>query len=293
MKGKHVWVAFVLLFSAVVCHAETVSTPDGALIFYETKGQGKPILFVHGWTGTGKFWQKQVEGLSKDFQVIVVDLRAHGNSSKALQGHSIPQYAKDVRLVMDTLKLSDVTLVGWSLAGPVVLEYWKQYGADKVRALGLVDMTPFPFSPAGWNAHGMKNYNYDRMNAFFTAFQDSRDDTAEKFINNMFKTGVATKEDVDWILTETLKTPTPVAVAIYSDYLMRDYTDVLKTIRVPTLVCAGDSNIFKKGIEMGRYVGSQIPGATFVPFENGGHMLFYENAEKFNRDLSVFVKAIR
>ena len=63
------------------------------------------------------------------------------NSSKTLDGHTIPQYAKDVRAVIDALKLKDVTLVGWSLAGPVVLEYWKQFGADKVKA-EMVSLQP-------------------------------------------------------------------------------------------------------------------------------------------------------
>jgi len=284
-------VSLLFLGTAALGMAATVETPDGAFIYYETKGTGSPIVFVHGWTMSGKLWQKQFEKLSKDHQVVVIDLRAHGNSSKTLSGHSIPQYAKDVRAVIDALKLKDATLAGWSLAGPVVLEYWKQFGADKVKALGLVDMTPFPFSPAEWNAQGLKNYNYDRMNAFFIALNEKRRDVAAGFINNMFKNAQAPKEDMEWIMTEHLKVPVSVATAIYSDYLTRDYTGVLKTITVPTIVFAGDSNIFKKGIEMGKFIASQIPKAKFAGSEKGGHVLFYEDPDWFNNELETFVKA--
>ncbi len=290
MKTKGLITAFLVVFSVVVCHAATIQAPDGAILYYEVKGEGPPILFLHGWTMSGKFWQKQVDKLSKDFMVIVMDLRAHGNSSKVLHGHTMPQYAKDVRTLIETLGLRDVTLVGWSLAGPVVLEYWQQFGPDKLRGLGLVDITPFPFSPAEWNTHGMKNYNYDAMNGFFIAFSENRREVAAKFINNMFKSGEAPKADTEWMMAAHLKTPTPVGVAIYSDYLMRDYSGTLKTITVPAIVFAGDSNIFKKGIEMGKYISSQIQKSQFVPFEKAGHMPFYEDPDKFNEALANFVK---
>jgi len=286
-------VGWFVLGAAALGWAGTVETPDGAFIYYESKGQGSPILFVHGWTMSGKFWQKQVEKLSKDHQVVVMDLRAHGNSSKILSGHTIPQYAKDVRAVIDALKLKDVTLVGWSLAGPVVLEYWKQFGSDKVNALGLVDMTPFPFSPADWNAHGLKNYNYDRMNAFFIGLNEKRREAAAAFINNMFKNGQAPRVDMEWMMTEHLKTPVSVAQDICSDYLMRDYSDVLKAVSVPTIVFAADSNIFKKGIEMGKYISSQLPKGTLAASEKGGHVMFYEDPDWFNNQLETFLKGLK
>jgi pimeloyl-ACP methyl ester carboxylesterase len=175
----------------------------------------------------------------------------------------------------------------------VVLEYWKQFGADKIKALGLVDMTPFPFSADDWNAHGLKNWNFDRMNAFFIALNEKRREAATTFINNMFSNAQAPKEDMEWMMVEHLKTPVSVAQAIYSDYLMRDYSGTLKTITVPTIVFAGNSNIFKKGLDMGKHVAAQIPKATFVAVEKGGHVFFYEDPEPFNAALDKFLKGLQ
>jgi len=259
-----------------------VETSDGALIYYEVTGDGPPILFVHGWMMSSRFWVRQVEGLSRDFTVVTMDLRAHGNSSKVLHGHTIPQYARDVRAVIEALNLDGVTLAGWSLAGPVVLDYWSHYGADRLRALALVDMTPFPFSPGAWNAHRMSGHNYDQMHAALASLFADREAFARRFIDNMFTSGAAPADDMKWMLAESMKTPAAVAVAVYSDFLMRDYTVVLPTITIPATVFAADSNIFRQGIEQGRWAASQIPGATFVGSDNGGHVLFYEDAATFN-----------
>lgn len=266
-----------------------VETSDGALIYCEETGDGPPMLFVHGWTMSSRFWVRQVEGLSRDFTVVTMDLRAHGNSSKVLHGHTIPQYARDVRAVIEALNLHGVALVGWSLAGPVVLDYWSHHGADRLRALALVDMTPFPFSPGAWNAHRMSGHDYEQMNATFASFFADREAFARRFIDNMFKSGAAPVDDMKWMLAESMKTPAPAAVAIYSDFVMRDYTAVLPTITIPTTVFAADSDIFNRGIEQGRWVASQIPGATFVGSDNGGHLLFYKDAAIFNAAVARLV----
>lgn len=109
----------------------------------------------------------------------------------------------------------------------------------------------------------------------------------------MFKSGTAPADDMRWMLAESMKTPATVAVAIYSDFVMRDYTAVLPTITIPTTVFAADSNIFKRGIEQGRWVARQIPDATFVPSDNGGHMLFREDSAMFNAALARSMRSTR
>ena len=99
----------------------------------------------------------------------------------------------------------------------------------------------------------------------------------------MFKAGHAPPEDHDWMLREHLKTSTPVAMAVYSDYLMGDYTGMLKDVSIPTLAVYGDSNHLCFGPETGRYVADQIPDCRLEVLQNSGHMPFYEEPEAFNR----------
>ena len=58
----------------------TFRTNDGVEIYYEVRGEGRPLLMLPGWTCSTKFWKKNVEELAKSCKVITMDLRAHGES---------------------------------------------------------------------------------------------------------------------------------------------------------------------------------------------------------------------
>jgi non-heme chloroperoxidase len=267
-----------------------LETHDGAHLYLEQAGEGHAVLLVHGWTMSGRFWSRQIEPLAREFNVVTVDLRGHGNSSKVLHGHTIVQYAEDLRRVVDSLHLQDVTLVGWSLAGPVLLEYWDRYGGQGVSALCLVEMTPFPFAHEKWNTHRLANYQLRGMNEALNNLQADRVGFGRQFIDSMFLAGKAPENDMKWMLTEHLATPTPIAVAIYSDYLMRDYSQSLHGISVPVLVANGNSSHICFGPETGRHVADTIPGGRLEIFEESGHMPFYEAPERFNDALLAWLK---
>jgi len=258
----------------------------GAKIYYEDRGAGRVLLLVHGWSCSSRFWRRNAPELAEEFRVVTMDLRGHGRSSKILAGHTVAQYARDVGEVIEQLGIRDVTLIGWSLAGPVVLSYYQQFASDsRISALGLVDMTPFPFSPADWNSHSLKNYNAAGMNALFRVYAANPLKFLFAYTHNMYKDSKVPEEDLVWIPAEMSGTPPWIATAIYSDYLMSDYTGVLPAIEVPAVVFAADSNVFRKGIDMGRSIAARIPNATFVPFEDAGHLLFYEQPAKFNKTI--------
>ncbi len=272
--------------------ADYFETSDGAKIYYEDQGEGQPILLVHGWLCSSRFWQKNVPDLANEFRVVTVDLRGHGNSSKTLTGHTIRQYARDVRELIEHLGLKETVLVGWSLGGPVVLSYYQQYSSDaSVKALGLVDTAPFPFGSADWNKHVLRNYNYDAMNATLAACTADLRKFAIAFTNRMFKQKPS-DADTDWVVAEMMKTPPWIAEAVYSDFLMSDYAKMLPAIKVPVIVFAADSGVFCHGIAMGKAIADQVPQGTFIPFKEAGHILFYEKPQKFNAALATFVNAL-
>jgi non-heme chloroperoxidase len=241
---------------------------------------------------SSKFWQKNVPELANAFRVVTLDLRGHGNSSKALTGHTIQQYARDVREIIEHLGLQETVLVGWSLGGPVVLSYYEQYSRDtRLKALGLIDSAPFPFSSAGWNSHVLRNYNYDGLNATLTACTANPRDFSIAFTTRMFKQKPSDAE-MDWVVAEMMKTPPWIAEAAYSDFVMSDHARSLPAIQVPVIVFAANSGVFCNGIAMGKAIAGQVPQGTFIPFEDAGHILFYEQPQKFNAALTDFIKAL-
>ncbi len=272
--------------------AHYFETSDGAKIYYEDHGEGQPIVLVHGWLCSSRFWRKNVPELAKAFRVVTLDLRGHGNSSKVLTGHTVAQYARDLRKLVEHLGLQETILVGWSLGGPVVLSYYEQYRRDpRLKGLGLVDTCPFPFSPAPWNSHVLKDCNFDAMNAAFVDHAADPGRFAVGFTNRMFRRKPS-DADMDWVVREMMKTPPWIAQAIYSDFLMSDYARTLPTIQVPVIVFAADSGVFHDGIAMGKAIAEQLPQGMFIPFEDAGHILFYEQPRRFNDALTGFVKGL-
>ena len=88
------------------------------------------------------------------------------------------------------------------------------------------------------------------------------------------------------MLQEYLKTPTAAAMTVYSDYVMGDYTEVLKGVSIPSLAIYGNSNHLCFGPETGRYVADQIPDFRLEVLGQSGHMPFYEQPEEFNNILA-------
>jgi pimeloyl-ACP methyl ester carboxylesterase len=74
---------------------------------------------------------------------------------------------------------------------------------------------------------------------------------------------------------------------------MSDYAKTLPGVKIPLIVFAADSGVYPKGIAMGKALASQAPRGKFVPVEDGGHMLFYEQPQKFNAALARFVKELK
>jgi non-heme chloroperoxidase len=111
-----------------------------------------------------------------------------------------------------------------------------------------------------------------------------------QFIDSMFQAGKAPENDMQWMLPEHMATPTPIAAAIYSDYLMRDYSQSLHRISAPVLVANGNSSYICFGPDTGRHVADTLPNGKLEIFKNSGHMPFYEESERFNAVLLEWLK---
>jgi pimeloyl-ACP methyl ester carboxylesterase len=87
---------------------------NGIRIWYATFGKGEPVLFVHGGLANSNYWGEQVRALSTHYQVIVMDSRGHGRSTRDAKPFGYDLMASDVIGLLDFLKIKKVALVGWS-----------------------------------------------------------------------------------------------------------------------------------------------------------------------------------
>ena len=115
----------LIFFTSRISVAQTVSEGqfytsfDGTKIYYEVKGNGYPVLLIHGFCGTGEGWKKSIlytNLLKGGYKVILLDLRGNGQSDKPHTdaGYSNDAEAKDIIGLMTSLNITKYNIVGYS-----------------------------------------------------------------------------------------------------------------------------------------------------------------------------------
>ncbi|MDO8446738.1 MAG: alpha/beta hydrolase [Deltaproteobacteria bacterium] len=115
-------------------------TKSGLQLNYDVSGEGKPILFLHGWGMSSRVWKYQVEHFFEKFKTITLDLRGHGESSPS-DDYTFDTLAGDVKEFIEGLSLGPVSLVGWSMGGSVAIKVAGTY-PEILHSLILVSTTP-------------------------------------------------------------------------------------------------------------------------------------------------------
>ena len=272
-----------LIFPSPPLYSEFVEVAPQIKIYYESSGEGDPLLFIPGWTMTSSIWKEQVTAFSKTHRVLVMDPRSQGNSSKALAGNSLQQQAKDLRKLIESLNLDNVTVVGWSMAVAVLLEYVNLYGNDHLKALVLVDGYPCLLKKEDW-PYGMTP---EESHKFLMDFENQRLAQTRLFVDQMFKTDRSDTE-LEWIEKEALRPPTTVSTVLGYDYFLFDRRPYLPKISVPTLLL-----MTSESKEVGEFMKTKIAGSQLTVFEGLGPALFLEDPKKFNERLAAFLKSLQ
>lgn len=276
-----VWPLFLFLAIPMSLRAEFVEVAPQVKIYYESSGQGEPLLFLPGWMMTAGVWKEQVATFSKTHRVIVMDPRGQGNSSKVLSGNTLQQQAKDLRRLAESLQLNGVTVVAWSMAVAVVLEYVNQFGNDRLKSVVLVDGWPSMVKKEDWP----RGLTPEETNRLVLDWENNRMVKTNEFIDSMFTTERSDPE-LEWMVKEALRTPTTVATIMGYDYFSSDRRPLLSKISVPTLVTMTAENK-----DVGEFMKGQIPNSQLTVFEGLGHAMFLDDPKKFNERLAAFLKA--
>lgn len=252
--------------------------PDEVPLYYEETGQGKNILLIHGGAADTRFWQKQVPDLSQRFHVVAIDLRGHGNSGKTDDGNSVAQCGRDLRYILEALQLDQVVVVGWSLGSSVVRSYIQQFGVDHLAGYVNIDQPPYR---AGLTEEGLSELVSGICNHKFRAHSER--------LKSFFATPPI-EEELHWMACEMMKTPTGVYCSILQDSWHSDFRPMLHQITIPTIICVASKGLIPP--HMAKFMVENKPQARLEMFDNCGHMLFWEQAEKFNRMVTTFVEDV-
>ena len=114
---------------------------DSINLHYEIHGKGEPLVLIHGLGSSTRDWELQVPAFARQFQVITLDLRGHGKSTKPSGPYSLAMFAEDTARLIKELGAEPVHILGISLGGMVAFQLAIDY-PDLVRSLIIVNSTP-------------------------------------------------------------------------------------------------------------------------------------------------------
>ncbi len=95
--------------------------------FYIEKGQGFPLILLHGNGEESGYFEAQIEAFSKDYRVIAVDTRGHGKTPRGTAPFTIRQFALDLKGFMERLEIEKADLLGFSDGGNIAMVFAMMY----------------------------------------------------------------------------------------------------------------------------------------------------------------------
>jgi pimeloyl-ACP methyl ester carboxylesterase len=233
---------------------------NGVKVWYAVYGRGEPVILLHGGLANANYWGHQVRALQRHYQVIVMESRGHGRSSRNQEPYGYDLMASDVVALFDHLKIKKAAIVGWSDGAIIGLDLAIRHPerVTRVFAFGANTLTS-----------GVK-------------------DDVEK--NPTFAAFVARAGREYARLS-----PTPRQYTAFHDQIAKmwetepNWTDAqLRAIATPIWVVDGEHDEAIKR-EHTEYIAATIPGARLLILPNVSHFAFLQDPAAFNDAILRFL----
>lgn len=240
----------------------------GGIIHYEARGDGFPLVLLHGIGSTSRSWRRQLEALSTDFKVIAWDAPGYGGSSDPSGHPSMRYYADRLRELLDALGIESTFLLGHSTGGVVAQEFYRS-NPQYVRALILSD-TRYMGSQATLEGR-LKSIRT------LTPAQMARE-RAPRLLSRQAPPELIT--EVTYIMSNVRRAGYEFAAIALAE---SDTREVLKNLRVRTLLIWGAEDEITP-------VWDQLPADARLEIVSGaGHLCYIEEPERFNAIVREFL----
>ncbi|MDN5000086.1 alpha/beta fold hydrolase [Bradyrhizobium sp. GCM10027634] len=278
MPLRNVVVAFLVMVSLGAAHAAprwmnlppTPTLPkavqsgfapvNGIKVWYAVFGHGEPVVLLHGGLANSNYWGHQVRALQRHYQVIVMDSRGHGRSSRNQEPYGYDLMASDVVALLDHLKIKKAAIVGWSDGAIIGLDIAMKH-PERVSRL-------FAFA-ANSDPSGVADIaSSDVFNAYIARAGDE------------YKRLSPTPTEYQGFVAEITK--------MWESQPKWTATD-LAAIKVPTWIVDGDHDEAIKR-DNTEFMAANIPGAGLLIQPAVSHFSFLQDPEQFNEDVLRFLE---
>jgi 3-oxoadipate enol-lactonase len=259
----------------------TTAETSGARIAWERRGNGEPLLLVHGLGYARWGWEPVVDALADEHEVVLFDNRGIGESDAPGGPYSVRMLAEDAVAVLDAAGLKRAHVLGTSLGGMIALQLALDW-PERVTRLVLACTTP-----GGARAAPMPEQTIRLMQEASTLPLEI---VLRRFVENAF----GPEPDpamVDRIMRQRIASgqlPTAWAAQAAAGAAF-DVWDRVPEIRTQTLVLTGDED----GVvdpRNSKLLAERIPGALLEVFPGTGHLFFWEQPDRFVQVVTDFLQ---
>jgi non-heme chloroperoxidase len=271
----------------------TITTKDGAEIFYKDWGSGPPIVFCHGWPLSGDDWDNQMLFfLQHGYRVIAHDRRGHNRSSQIFAGADMDTYADDLAAVLEALDLKAAVMIGHSTGGGEVSRYIGRHGTSRVAKTVLISAVPPLMLRTEANPGGLPIDVFDGLRSALAAnrAQFYIDITLPFYGYN--RPGAIISEGLrrNW-WRQGMAGSAAAHYAGIKAFSETDFTEDLKRIDVPTLVMHGDDDQIVPIGASAMISSKLIKGASLKIYPGAPHGMCTTLKDQVNADLLAFLNS--
>lgn len=258
-------------------------------LYYEDQGAGQAVVLIHGYPLDGSSWERQTrELLAAGYRVITYDRRGFGQSSKVASGYDYNTFAADLNTVLETLDLSDVILVGFSMGTGELARYVGNYGHARIAKLAfLSSLEPFLVDTDGVPQEVFDDIvtqaKSDRF-AWFTGFFGN-------FYNLDENLGSRISQEAVTASWNTAASSAPAAAYAVVPAWIEDFRDDVAAVSAsgkPALILHGTSDNILPIDATARKFRTALPDAEYVEVEGAPHGLLWTHTEEVNSALLAF-----
>lgn len=253
-------------------------------IAYEMLGSGPPVVLLHPFPANRELWLPASKALQSRYQLILPDLRGHGDSGVGEGSATMAKHAADLARILGEEKIDRAIFVGVSIGGYVLFEFWRRY-RGRVQALVLCN-TKAQADAAEARA--------GRLQAASEVLERGTEPFFETTVKKLLgQTTAVTRPDlVDGALRMMRKMSAEDVALVQRGMAERpDSIETLKTINVPTLIITGDEDTVT-GIPEAELMKRHVVGSEMKLVGKAGHYSPWEQPEEVGRLLRQFVDRV-
>ncbi|HEV7608516.1 MAG TPA: alpha/beta hydrolase [Steroidobacteraceae bacterium] len=268
-----------------------VTTHDKTQLYYKDWGKGRPVILLHGWPLSADSWDDHAFAFANaGYRVIAYDRRGFGRSAQPWNGYDYDTLTDDLAEVLKACKVSEASLIGFSMGGGEVARYMSKYSGAGIAQAGLIaSIVPYMLKTPD-NPNGTEQTMFD---GFGAAMQEDRAKFFAEFFKSFYGVGTMARPVSDEVRQASwnvaMQAGLRPTLACAESFAGTDFRPDLASFKVPTLIIHGTADKTVPIDASARAAHQGIRNAKLIEYEGSPHGLLATDKKRVTDDVLKFL----